>query len=209
MNIVLIGIQGCGKGTLVSGLEQHIDFDLISVGQLLRDEVATGSELGEHIRQIQERGQLVDLDIVMEAVNKKLNTSTKSIKIFDGFPRSAEQADALDKIANVDLVLHLELSKDVAIDRILNRLTCKDCGYITKKQNVESNICPKCNGVLSSRTDDTIDAINKRFELYHNETYPLLARYQSKGVVVNVDANRTPDEVLSDVLKVINNEYKY
>lgn len=203
MNIVLIGIQGCGKGTLVSGLEQHLDFDLISVGQLLRDEVKTGSELGKRIEAIQQSGQLVDLETVMKAVNNKLKNSTKEIKIFDGFPRSAEQADELDKITNVDLVLHLVLSKDVAIDRILNRLTCSSCGFITKKQAVTSNVCEKCGGTLAVRSDDTVEAINQRFEQYYKQTEPILKRYRARGVVADIDANRTPDEVLNSVLKVI------
>ena len=203
MNIVLIGIQGCGKGTLVSGLEQHFDFDLISVGQLLRDEVATGSELGKHIKEIQANGQLVELETVMKAVNNKLNSSTKKIRIFDGFPRSSEQADELDKITNVDLVLHLILSKEVAVDRILNRLTCKDCGHITNKQEVSSNVCPNCGGVLTVRVDDNLETINKRFEQYQKETEPILERYKARGVVVDIDANRTPNEVLASVLKVI------
>ena len=203
MNIVLIGIQGCGKGTLVSGLEQHFDFDLILVGQLLRDEVATGSKLGLHIKKIQESGQLVEIKTVMEAVKKKLISSTKEMVVFDGFPRNKEQADELDEVANVDLVIHLILSKEVAIDRILNRLTCSNCGFVTKKQAVNSNRCVKCGGTLSVRTDDTIETINKRFEQYAKQTEPILERYRARGVVADIDANGTPDEVLASVLKVI------
>ena len=206
MNIVLIGIQGCGKGTLVSGLEERFDLSLISMGQLLRDEVATGSELGKKIKTIIDKGELVSLDIISHTLEKKLSTTTKDITIFDGFPRNSEQADMLDSIAHVDLVIHLNLSKSVALDRILNRLTCAQCGHITKRQEVSKNICPKCNGKLVQRSDDTVDSISKRFEVYEKETYPLLKRYHERGVVADIDANRTPDEVLVDVLKVI---YEY
>ena len=123
MNIILIGIQGCGKGTLVSGLEKHIDFSLISMGQLFRDEIATGSSLGQEIKKVIDKGELVGMDIVMSTVKKKLETDISPIKIFDGFPRSLEQANALDTITKVDLVIELNLPKEVAIQRLLNRLT--------------------------------------------------------------------------------------
>ncbi len=207
MNIVLIGIQGCGKGTLVSGLEKHFNLSLISMGLLLREEVATGSELGKKIKSIMDRGELVSLDIIKHALQNRLSQSRRDgITIFDGFPRNSEQADLLDTITNVDLVIHLNLSKSVALDRIMNRLTCDKCGHITKRQEASSDVCPKCNGKLVQRSDDTIDSINKRFEVYERETYPLLKRYHERGVVADIDANRTPDEVLNSVLKVI---YEY
>lgn len=206
MNIVLIGIQGCGKGTLVAGLEKNFDLSLISMGQLLRDEIATGSELGKKIKITMDKGELVSLDIISDTLKKKLSTTTKSITIFDGFPRNSEQADLLDAITHVDLVIHLNLSKSVALDRILNRLTCNKCGYITKRTESTSDICPNCSGELVQRSDDTIDSINKRFEVYERETFPLLKRYHERGVVADIDANRTPDEVLAEVKKVI---YEY
>ena len=209
MNIILIGIQGCGKGTLVEGLRAKIDFSLISVGQLLRDEVATGSEIGKHIHKLQTEGVLVDIDIVIDVLRKKLKEDTSSIRIFDGFPRDSAQADAMENLLNVDLVVHLNLSKDVAINRLMNRLTCASCGHITKKQNVESDICPQCGGKLISRSDDTIEGINKRFEIYEQNTYPLLERYKESGVeVATIDANQTPEKVLEEVLKVIKHEHK-
>ncbi len=204
MNIVLVGIQGCGKGTLVSGLSEHFEINLISMGQLLRDEIATNSELGKRIKSIVDKGELVSDDIVIDTLNNKLSTIKSGITVFDGFPRNLSQAEMLDNVTNVDLVIHLNLSKEVALDRILNRLTCSDCGYITKRQLVKDNICPKCNGQLVTRSDDTIDSINKRFKVYENETFPILERYSKRGVLVDINANRTPDEVLKDCLKVIN-----
>ena len=146
MNIILIGIQGCGKGTLVAGLEKHINFSLVSMGQLFRDEIATGSNLGKEIKKVIDRGELVGMDIVMSTVKKKLETDANSIKIFDGFPRNLEQAEALDKITKVDLVINLDLPKEEAIKRLLNRLTCSKCGHITRKDAVSSNVCSECGG---------------------------------------------------------------
>ena len=207
MNIVLIGIQGCGKGTLVAGLEKHYDFDLISVGQLLRDEVATGSALGQEIAKIIDGGNLVTIDMIKQVIGKKLN-KTKDITIFDGFPRNNEQANMLDEIANVDLVVYLNLSKEMAVERISNRLNCSNCGNITSAKLTNSGICEKCGGKLVKRNDDTPEAVEKRLELYLKETYPLLERYKKRGVVLEVDASKSRQEAFEEVYKVIKNEHK-
>ena len=208
MNIVLIGIQGCGKGTLVAGLENHIDFSLVSMGQLFRDEIATGSDLGKQIKEVIDRGELVGMDIVMSTLKKKLETDSAPIKIFDGFPRNLEQAYALDEITNVDLVINLNLSKEVAIERLLNRLTCSKCGFITRKDAVTSNKCQECGGELVHRSDDTIESIEKRFAIYEQETYPLLEKYRKQGVRVEIIDSSNKNYVLETVLRVLN-EYNY
>ncbi len=203
MNIVLLGIQGSGKGTLVQDLSNKLDFTLISVGALLRDEIATGSKLGKIIKSKTDKGELVDLSIVMDTINKKLSTNKKSIVIFDGFPRSSEQADELDKICNVDLAIYLNLKKEDALKRIMNRLTCSKCGNITTRVKCPDLICPVCKGNLTVRSDDTLEVVDKRFEQYELLTYPLIERYRKRGVLVEIDASKTPDEVLKAVMKVI------
>jgi len=208
MNIVLIGIQGCGKGTLVAGLEKHIDFSLVSMGQLFRDEIATGSALGQEIKKIIDRGELVGMDIVMSTIKSKLDNDESPIKIFDGFPRNLEQAKALDQITKVDLVVHLDLPKEEAIKRLLNRLTCADCGFITRKDAVTSNVCSECGGELVSRSDDTLESIEKRFAIFEKETYPLLEKYKKQGVRVETIESINKDKTLNTVLKVLN-EYNY
>lgn len=208
MNIVLIGIQGCGKGTLVAGLEKHIDFDLISIGQLLRDEVMTGSELGKHIKECQNNGVLVEIETVLAAINKKLATSTKEISIFDGFPRNELQADKFNEISKVDLVIHLYLSKDIAMKRLLNRLTCEKCGFVTNRETTQTDVCPECSGKLVQRWDDTVESIEKRFATFEKETYPLLEKYRQLGVRVETIESIDKDKTLNTVLKVLN-EYNY
>lgn len=208
MNIILIGIQGCGKGTLVAGLEKHINFSLVSMGQLFRDEIATGSNLGKEIKKVIDRGELVGMDIVMSTVKKKLETDANSIKIFDGFPRNLEQAEALDKITKVDLVINLDLPKEEAIKRLLNRLTCSKCGHITRKDAVSSNVCPECGGELVARSDDTLESIEKRFKIFEKETYPLLEKYRRLGVRVETIESINAEDTLNAVLKVLN-EYHY
>lgn len=208
MNIILIGIQGCGKGTLVSGLEQHFDISLISMGQLLREEIATGSDLGNLIKETIDKGELVSTNIIMDTLSKKLATVGDGLTIFDGFPRNMEQLELLNKVTDVDLVIHLNLAKDVAIERILNRLTCADCGYITTKQSVSGDKCPQCCGKLVQRSDDTLEGINKRFEIYEKETYPLLERYKQLGVRVETIDSIDRNTTLNEVMKVLD-EYNF
>ena len=203
MNIVLLGIQGSGKGTLVLALEKHLDFSLISVGLLLREEIATGSKLGKYISSVINNGNLLDTKTVMEVIDEKLKR-TKDINIFDGFPRNKEQADALDKIAKVDLVIYMNLPKEIAKERILNRLTCTKCGNVTSKLIENSTICSKCGGQLAVREDDTPQAVEKRFEQYENLTYPLLKKYQAETKVLELDATKPTSELLDIVLEVIN-----
>ena len=204
MKIVLIGIQGSGKGTLVEGLRNHLDFDLISTGQMLRDEIATGSELGQKIASIINAGNLVSLDMILGVIKNKIETSKKENLIFDGFPRDLKQAEALNDLTKIDLVLNLNLDKGVAITRLLTRLTCKKCGLITSTRTHDGLICPNCGGELVARNDDTIESINKRFEIFYNETLPILQKFNEEGVrVENIDANSTPDIVLNRVLKVL------
>lgn len=204
MNIVLIGIQGSGKGTLVADLQGELEFELISTGQMLRDEISTGSTLGKVIEQCIADGQLVSTDLVMQVLKNKLHKIAKPNVVFDGFPREISQAKRLKEIMNVDLVIHLNLSKEMAIERLLNRLTCNKCKRITKLSAVNDLTCPECGGELIKRTDDTIDSINNRFKIYESETYPLLELYRQWGVnVVDVDASQTPTKVLETVMKVL------
>ena len=203
MNIVLLGIQGCGKGTLVLDLKDRLDFTLVSMGDLLREEVASGSDLGALIKKTLDQGMLVELNIIMDTLHKKLQSNNKDITIFDGFPRNTVQADELDKICHVDKVIYLNLSKQEAIARVLNRLTCKNCGNITSRKLAPDMVCPDCGAELVVRSDDNLDALDKRFEQYDKETLPLVDRYKRQGVLYEIDANQTPQEVFNDVMKVL------
>ncbi len=208
MNIVLIGIQGSGKGTLVSGLLKHIDFTLISMGQLLRNETKTGSIVGEEIKARINNGLFVDTEVILPIVEKKISEANKKIVVFDGFPRTLEQAEKLDELLKVDLVINLELDKQFATSRLLNRLTCENCGYISSKFETDDYVCPICGGKLKVREDDTEESINKRFSIYEQVTLPLITKYKQQGVkVISVDANDI-DKTLDAVLKVLN-EYNY
>lgn len=203
MNIILIGMPNAGKGTLVADMKDDFDFDLVSVGQALRDEVATGSDLGKYIKKLQDDGKLVDMDIVMQVLDNVLKHSNKPIKVFDGFPRNLAQAEELDKISKVDLVVHLTLPKELAIERSITRLTCQGCGYITSTRTTDSRTCPKCGGNLGQRSDDTVEGMTKRLETYDKETYPLIDFYKKRGIVVEVDSSLGHENTYKIVKKAI------
>ncbi len=204
MNIVLIGIQGSGKGTLVENLKSNLDFTLISIGELLRNETKTGSKLGQHIKELQTNGVLVELDTVLELINKNLKQNKKPYVIFDGFPRNNAQADELDKMLKLDLVILLNLTKETAINRLLNRLTCTNCGSVFSKNQVKTNVCANCGGKLMFRFDDNLESITKRFEQFYTETHPLIERYKKRNILFEVDAEKTPNEIAELVMRKIN-----
>ncbi len=204
MNIVLIGIQGSGKGTLVENLKQKLKFSLISVGELLRGEVKKNTKLGKHIKQVQAAGNLVEIETVMAVIQKKLAQNENSNIVFDGFPRNSLQAEEFDKLLKLDLVIYLNLDKQTAITRLLNRLTCTNCGSVFNKTKVKNDLCPNCGGKLETRFDDTLEGINKRIEQFYIETYPLVKRYKKQKILAEVDASKTPNQILKDVMRAIN-----
>ena len=183
MNIVLLGIQGSGKGTVVENISNKLDFEYISTGLLLRDEISSGSRLGLQVKDIINRGELVNTNLVIELIFKRLRNNNKPHVIFDGFPRSLSQAKEFEKLCEPDLVIFLNLTKENAIKRILNRLNCPKCGLITSEERVKNGICPSCGAKLVRREDDTVEAINKRFEQYYLETYPLIDYYKKQNLL--------------------------
>jgi adenylate kinase len=208
-NLILLAVQGAGKGTLAKKLKEKYGYVHISTGDILRERAAIDDELGKQIKSMIDNGQFVPNDIIFEAVEYKITQpECANGYILDGFPRNLEQAEALDKIANVDLVIHLVLPKEEAVNRLLNRLTCSDCGFITRKDAVSSNVCPVCNGKLVTRSDDTLESIEKRFTIFETVTYPLLEKYKKQGVRVETIESTDKDVALNAVLKVLN-EYNY
>ena len=202
MQIVLIGIQGSGKGELISNLGKVKDFTYVSVGGLFRQEIAKKTALGKKVEPIMARGDLPDLQTTMKVVKKAIKNAKGDV-VFDGFPRTTQQADALDKICKVDKAIYLKLNKTVAKKRLLNRLTCVNCQHISSKGEVKTLTCPVCGGKLATRHDDTPASIDQRFKVFEEVTMPLIARYKKQGVLREIDASKTKTEVFEDVLKVL------
>ncbi len=201
MNIILLGMAGSGKGTQAKLIAKKFGMTHISMGDLLREESKKDTELAKKIKEIISKGELITKEITLDLIRKKVDGNFDNI-VFDGYPRSLEQAEALDEVAEVDSLISLEISDDLAIKRLSKRRQCRDCGEITtdKYEN-----CPKCKAELYQREDDKPEAIKKRLEIYHEEVEPLKEYYNPRGIVYVVDGTGTVEEIFEEITKIINN----
>jgi len=198
-NLILLAAPGAGKGTLSKKLVETFGYVHISTGDLLREKVAIGDELGNKIKAMQEAGQLVTSDIVYAALEDKLN-SPECAKgyILDGFPRNLEQAVEYEKILErigmeIGVVVSIEIDKSYLVERITGRRSCKDCGailniYVQNMLPTPDGKCPKCGcSELVHRSDDTEEALDARYDTYLKNTEPLIEYYKEKELLYKVD----------------------
>lgn len=195
MNIILMGPQGSGKGTLARKITAEFGLPQISTGDLLREEMKNKSQLGEIAKGYVNKGALVPLDILLKILKNRISQKDcKNGYILDGFPRSREQAEALREIADIDAVLVLEIPSDVIIKRIMSRRICSSCGEIYNTSRYSATTCEKCGAPLFQRDDDKSEAaIKNRLEIYDRETAPLVDFYSDRAY--KLDGSGSPDEV--------------
>ena len=205
MVIVFFGPPGSGKGTQAQELEKAIQGLVhVSTGDLLRQEIASDSELGRSLKTQIEAGKFVTDDIILELVSEILGKNIKKDIIFDGFPRTLQQAIAFDRLLGVenlqvDVVFDFDISVHVLVERVSGRYICLGCGAVyhkkTKKPKVES-VCDQCgSNRFVERKDDSAAALETRLKIYQDETLPVKKHYADKGVLKRVDASLSPDEV--------------
>lgn len=207
-NIIFIAPPAAGKGTQSDLLKTKYDYNHISTGDMLREEIASGSELGLKVKNIIDKGELVTDDVMIDLLKNKLSTLDGKPFILDGFPRTLNQAIALNDILNVDYVaIYLEVDREVAMKRIVGRLTCK-CGksyniYDDDLKPKVEGICDKCGEKLTKRDDDNEESFNVRFDTFLANNEPILEFYkkQDKLRIVNVD--NEVDKIFEDIEKVI------
>lgn len=186
MNAIIFGAPGSGKGTYSSRLQEKLRIEVISMGDIFRSMMKENGILGRIIRDYVEAGLLVPDIIVMEVLKDHIAKSrTESGFILDGYPRTLTQAEALEKIAKIDVVMQLVVPDWIIIERLSSRRICKNCGQVYNlrflKPKVEG-ICDKCGGQLYQRPDDNPEVIQMRLDLYDKETSPLLQYYRIKNV---------------------------
>ena len=214
-NLILIAAPGAGKGTLSKDLLSKYDYVHISTGDLLREQVAKGDELGKKIHEMQMAGVLVTNEIVYEALEQKLrDPKCDNGYILDGFPRSVEQARDYEEIlkrTNRDLgiVILLDIPKEELVERITGRFTCKDCGEIHNIYSEElkpktEGTCNKCGGEITQRKDDNLESFEKRYQTYLENTEPLIDYYKEKGVLYTIDSSKGHEYTLEQAEKLIN-----
>ncbi len=215
LEFLLMGPPACGKGTQTKKLARHLNIPHIDTGGMLRAVIASGSEAGKRAKQNIDKGQLVPLDIVKEIINDRLHKSDCAQGfILDGYPRSPEQAEILEDIL-LDInkendyklfVINLDVDEKILIERIVNRRMCKNCGKIYNMKffpTKEENKCDACASELMQRDDDTYETAVKRLETYHRQTEPLIKYYLDKNILVNIDGNKSIDEIFAKILESV------
>jgi len=211
---IFIGPPGSGKGTQTIMLSKEFGLPHVDTGALLRAEIASGSEIGQRANERIKKGQLVPIEIVSEIIKNRLKSKDcQNGFILDGYPRSIEQAQALDAIFkeidgsnSVDRkVFYFNIAEDSLIERLINRRTCPKCGSIfnLKTMNLDKPICPYCNVELSQRKDDTVDVAKARFETYFKETHPLIDLYSKRNLVYTIDADKDIETVYEQLKRVV------
>lgn len=203
MNLIFLGPPGAGKGTLAGLVGREYGIPQISTGDLFRESVRGGTELGRKVKQIMDRGDLVPDDLTVALVKERLALpDAHQGFILDGFPRTIPQADALGKIARIDAVANFQVDDETVIRRLSGRRICRKCGAIYHVENIPpqvEGVCDRCGGELYTRSDDQIDAIRKRLQVYKQQTEPLIRYYRKKGLLRDIDASADPEHTLQQI----------
>ncbi len=186
VNAIIFGAPGSGKGTYSARLKEILGVDVISMGDIFRVMLMENGVLGRIVKSYVEAGLLVPDIIVIEVLKESISQAPKEKGfILDGYPRTLSQAEALEKIAKIDVIIELIVPDWVIIERLSSRRICKDCGQVYNlrfmKPKVEG-VCDKCGGELYQRSDDNPEVIKMRLDLYERETSPLLSYYKGKNV---------------------------
>ncbi len=203
MNLIFIAPPAAGKGTYCTLLKEKYGFNHISAGDVLREQVSSGSEIGNIVKNIMAKGEMVNDDLMAKLIEIKLNSLDLNVPfMLDGYPRKINQVKDYERILkklnlDVDKVLFINIDKETGLKRILGRVTCPKCnkgyntltGYMSPK--VEG-ICDDCKIPLVKRTDDTKEAYEKRFDIYLNSTKEVLNYYKEKGKVIEIDGTKDP-----------------
>jgi adenylate kinase len=210
--LIILGRQGAGKGTQCVRLSRHFVVPHISTGDMLRAAVREETELGLMAKEVMDAGGLVGDDIMIGIVRERLNAPDASQRgyILDGFPRTLDQAIELDKITDeqhrpIDVVLDLNVPREIVLDRISARRVCRDCGtnYTATGNDPSPWICDVCGGDVLQREDDTPESVNRRLDLYEEQTFPLVKHYSDQNRLVVINGVGHPDAVFARMVKAV------
>lgn len=217
-HIILLGPQGSGKGTQSERVRGRMNLASIATGELFRSAIKGETELGQRIKAIYDRGELVPDDITVALVEERLDSQTSqgpqsalAGALYDGFPRTAAQAQALDDMLarrgeEIAVAIAIDVPRDKLIERLSGRRVCSVCGHVynvVSDPPKQDDTCDVDGGTLIQRADDTPEAVAKRLDLYELETAPLVDRYDERGLLVRIDGDRPIDDVTESVIGAI------
>ena len=207
MNLIFLGPPGAGKGTIAAIVKDAYKIPHISTGDLFRANIKNETELGKMVKEILASGNLVPDEVTIKMVENRLSESdAKSGYILDGFPRTIAQADALSQMSEVDHVINFVIDRETILKRLSGRRVCKSTG---KTYHILYNP-PKVEGIddetgepLIQRDDDKEEAILNRLDVYEKSTAPLINYYKEKGLLIDLDASKSPEEIFEEFKKVV------
>ena len=213
MKLILLGPPGAGKGTQAKRLEEHYGIVQLSTGDMLRSEVASGSDLGTQAKGVMDAGELVSDELIISMISLRMeHPDCKGGCILDGFPRTTPQAEALNKMLaekniNIDHVIEMKVDDEAMVDRITGRYTCSQCGrgyHDTFKKPDIDGVCNNCGGTeFIRRADDNAETVRLRLSAYHEQTEPIVSYYGEKGILRSIDGMLAIDEVTKQMKSVI------
>lgn len=206
MNIILLGAPGAGKGTQATKISDEYGLPHISTGDIFRENIKNQTPIGVLAKSFIDKGQLVPDEVTCKIVEERIaREDCKDGYMLDGFPRTIAQAEQLDKIANIDLVINIQVDFGEVMERLCGRRVCKDCGesyHVTRLNGATT--CSRCGGELYQRKDDNPETVQSRLEVYSSQTEPLIAYYTKKGVLFNVVSDSTPEATYEKVSAKLN-----
>ncbi|NLB89028.1 MAG: adenylate kinase [Syntrophomonadaceae bacterium] len=212
MNIIIMGPPGAGKGTQAELIKAEFPIPHISTGDMFREAVSNGTELGMEAKRYMDEGKLVPDEVTIGIVKERLaQDDCKEGFLLDGFPRTTVQAEALDEVMaelgkSLEAAINISVPDEILIERISNRVSCKNCKSVYNlKFNPpkEEGKCNKCGGELIQRDDDKGETVRKRLEVYNEQTNPLLKYYENKGILHDFDGYRDASIVFSDIKQLL------
>ena len=212
MNIIMLGAPGAGKGTQAAVLCEHFGIPTISTGNMIREALKNGTEMGLKAKSFMDEGKLVPDEVVIGIVKERLSADDcKKGFILDGFPRTIPQAEALDKALSaigdsVDYAINVEVPDENIIERMSGRRACVGCGatyHIVYNPTKVEGKCDACGADLILRDDDKPETVEKRLNVYHEQTQPLIDYYKAKGILKEVDGTVDMKDVFAAITDIL------
>ena len=212
LRTILLGPPGAGKGTQAAKIVEKYGIPHISTGDIFRENIKKGTELGKKAQEYMNRGELVPDDLVIEiATTRLLEDDCKNGFLLDGFPRTVYQAEKLDEFlqshdSKIDNVIDIAVGKDELIERLTGRRVCKSCGASFHVVNIppkQEGICDYCGGELIQRADDYLETVTNRIDLYEDQTMPLIDYYEKAGTLTHIDGSTGLDNVFADIVSAL------